>query len=76
MCVSHRTSYIPPSRGQMDIAIGVAIGSSTQITVMALPLAVIVGWIMKKPLDLTMHAFETGALFSAVLTVIVVAHDG
>lgn len=41
-----------------------------------MPLAVLVGWMMGKKLDLTMHAFETGALFSAVLTVIVVAHDG
>ena len=60
----------------MDLAIGVAIGSSTQITVMALPLAVLVGWMCGRQLDLTMHPFETGSLFAAVLTVVVVAHDG
>ena len=43
---------------------------------MALPLAVLVAWLMGHALDLTLHPFETGALFSAVLTVIVVTHDG
>ncbi|KAK3250727.1 hypothetical protein CYMTET_39906 [Cymbomonas tetramitiformis] len=63
-------------KNKMDISIGVAVGSSTQIAVFVLPLCVVVGWVMGQPLDLNMHVFETVTLVMTVITVAFCISDG
>ncbi|XP_042054846.1 vacuolar cation/proton exchanger 2-like [Salvia splendens] len=59
-----------------DITIGVAIGSSTQISMFVIPFCVIVGWIMGQPMDLNFQLFETATLFITVLVVAFMLQEG
>ena len=63
-------------KNKMDISLGVAVGSSTQIALLVIPFCVIVGWFMDKPMDLNLQMFETATLFTTVITVAFVCQDG
>lgn len=52
----HVTAVVVALRNKMDLAMGVAIGSSIQIALGVTPFLVIVGWIIGR--DMTLH-FET-----------------
>ncbi|KAL5214819.1 hypothetical protein ABZP36_003971 [Zizania latifolia] len=56
-------------KDKLDISLGVAIGSSTQISMFGIPFCVVLGWMMGKPLDLNFHLFETATLLTTVLVV-------
>ncbi|XP_048233344.1 vacuolar cation/proton exchanger 5 isoform X2 [Ricinus communis] len=66
----HASAIMFAMKDKLDISLGVAIGSSTQISMFAIPFCVVVGWIMGQPMDLNFQLFETATLF---ITVIVVA---
>ncbi|KAF1894748.1 hypothetical protein Lal_00021041 [Lupinus albus] len=66
----HGSAIMFAMKDKLDISLGVAIGSSTQISMFLIPFCVVVAWIMGIPMDLNFQLFETAALF---LTVIVVA---
>nr|KAJ0184623.1 hypothetical protein LSAT_V11C900503210 [Lactuca sativa] len=60
-----------------DISLGVAIGSSTQISMFVVhSICVVVGWIMGRPLDLNFQLFETTTLIMTVLVVAFMLQDG
>ncbi|KAF0400028.1 calcium/proton exchanger [Gigaspora margarita] len=63
----HVTSITVAIKDKMNLAIGVAVGSSTQIALFITPLLVILGWILNKPMSLYFMPFETVCLFIAVL---------
>nr|KAJ0222584.1 hypothetical protein LSAT_V11C200060340 [Lactuca sativa] len=65
-------------QNMQDISLGVAIGSSTQISmfVVRIPFCVVVGWIMGRPLDLNFQLFETTTLIMTVLVVAFMLQDG
>jgi Ca2+:H+ antiporter len=44
----HATAVTVAVKDKMDLAIGVAVGSSMQIALLVLPLIVVIGWIMGK----------------------------
>ncbi|CAD7703530.1 unnamed protein product [Ostreobium quekettii] len=60
----------------MEITLGVAVGSSTQVAVLVIPFCVILSWVMGEDLDLNFKEFESVALFLSVLLVIVAMNDG
>ncbi|CAN0857896.1 Vacuolar cation/proton exchanger 5 [Linum grandiflorum] len=66
----HASAIMFAMKDKLDISLGVAIGSSTQISMFGIPFCVVVGWIMGRPMDLNFQLFETATLF---ITVIVVA---
>ncbi|KAJ6297670.1 hypothetical protein OIU76_018891 [Salix suchowensis] len=66
----HAGAIMFAMKDKLDISLGVAIGSSTQISMFGIPFCVVVGWIMGQPMDLNFQLFETATLF---ITVIVVA---
>jgi Ca2+:H+ antiporter len=72
----HVTSCVMAYKGKMEIALGVAIGSSSQISMGLLPILVIVGWIIGQPLTLYFQTFETVILVSAVILVNSLIQDG
>ena len=41
----HATAVTVAFKGKMDLALGVAVGSSTQIALLVVPFSVIVGWV-------------------------------
>ena len=61
----------------MDLAIGVAIGSSMQIALLVLPLSVTLGWILHKDaMTLYFDGFQIAVLFVSVLLVNYLIQDG
>ncbi|PON32532.1 Calcium/proton exchanger CAX [Parasponia andersonii] len=63
-------------KDKLDISLGVAIGSSTQIAMFGIPFCVVVGWIMGRPMDLNFQLFETATLFITVLVVAFMVQEG
>ncbi|KHG09068.1 Vacuolar cation/proton exchanger 3 -like protein [Gossypium arboreum] len=61
---------------QEDISLGVALGSATQISMFAVPLCVVVGWIMRIKMDLDFNLLETGCLALTILVVAFTLQDG
>jgi Ca2+:H+ antiporter len=53
----------------MDLAVGVAVGSSMQIALMVAPFIVLLGWMIDQPMTLYFNNFETAILFVTVLVV-------
>ncbi|KAG0145211.1 hypothetical protein CROQUDRAFT_659022 [Cronartium quercuum f. sp. fusiforme G11] len=72
----HATSVWMAMKGKMELAIGVAVGSSIQIAVGVIPIMVIVGWITGKPLTLYFENFETICLVFSVLLTTLLIQDG
>lgn len=65
----HVTAVVVSMKNKMDLAIGVAIGSSMQIALLVTPFLVILGWIMDKDMTLHFETFETVVFFLSVLVV-------
>ncbi|KAG8531004.1 uncharacterized protein KY384_004361 [Bacidia gigantensis] len=63
----HVTAVVVSIHNKMDLAIGVAIGSSMQIALLVTPFLVILGWIIGKPMTLHFETFETVVFFLSVL---------
>jgi len=72
----HLTAVTVAYKNKMDLAIGVAIGSSQQIALMVTPLLVILGWIIGQPMSLYFQVFETAVLFICVIMVNALIMDG
>lgn len=65
----HVTAVVVSMKDKMDLAIGVAIGSSLQIALLVTPFLVILGWIIGQPMTLHFETFETIVFFLSVLVV-------
>ena len=65
----HVTAVVVSYKNKMDLAIGVAIGSSMQIALLVTPFLVILGWIIGQPMTLQFETFETVIFFLSVLIV-------
>lgn len=64
-------------KGNMDLTMGIALGSSIQIALFVAPLLVLLSWVIApQPLSLAFHRAELGALFLTVLIGTVVSGDG
>ena len=72
----HVTAVVVAYKGKMDLAIGVAIGSSMQIALLVTPFLVILGWIMDRNMSLHFETFETMVFFLSVIVVNYLIQDG
>ena len=72
----HVTAVVVAIKDKMDLAMGVAIGSSMQIALLVTPFLVILGWIIDQPMTLRFETFETVVFFLSVLVVTYVIGDG
>ncbi|QSS66076.1 calcium/proton exchanger [Histoplasma capsulatum] len=72
----HVTAIVVAYKNKMDLAIGVAIGSSLQIALFVTPFLVILGWIMGRDMTLHFHSFETVTFFLSQLVVTLLIQDG
>jgi len=73
----HYSAVQMAARNQMDVAIGIAVGSSTQIALFVAPTLVFLSYaISPAPMDLLFTVFELVAVGIAVLTITLIAHDG
>lgn len=60
----------------MDLALGVAVGSSMQIALLVTPIMVIIGWGLDINMSLYFNVYETAVLFIAVVMVNYLIMDG
>ncbi|EHS62567.1 Ca2+:H+ antiporter, variant [Puccinia graminis f. sp. tritici CRL 75-36-700-3] len=72
----HVTAVFMAMKGKMELAIGVAVGSSIQIAVGVIPIMVIIGWATGKELTLFFANFETICLVFSVLLTTLLIQDG
>jgi len=72
----HVTAVVVSLKNKMDLAIGVAIGSSMQIALFVTPFLVILGWIIGQPMTLHFEIFETVVFFLSVWVVSFLIQDG
>ncbi|KAI2467079.1 calcium/proton exchanger [Annulohypoxylon bovei var. microspora] len=72
----HVTAVSVAMKNKMDLAIGVAIGSSIQIALFLTPLVVIIGWIIGQPMTLYFTLFETVCLFVSAFIINFLILDG
>ncbi len=72
----HVTAITVAMKNKMDLAIGVAIGSSIQIALFITPLVVIIGWAMGREMSLYFTLFETVCLFVSTFITNFLVLDG
>ncbi|OBT68572.1 hypothetical protein VE03_01710 [Pseudogymnoascus sp. 23342-1-I1] len=73
----HATAVTVAIKDKMDLAIGVAVGSSMQIALLVLPFVVVLGWCMgKDDMNLSFDGFQVAVLFVTVLLVNYLISDG
>lgn len=74
----HLTAVIVAMKDKMDLAIGIAVGSSTQIAAFVAPMLVFFGYFLggNSQLNLVFSLFELIAIVLSIFIVNVVANDG
>lgn len=72
----HVTAVVVAGKNKMDLAIGVAVGSSIQIALFVTPVIVLLGWILGKDMSLFFSLFETVSLFVSAFIVNFLVLDG
>lgn len=72
----HVTAVSMALKNKMDLAIGVAVGSSIQISLFITPLVVILGWAMQKEMSLFFTLFETVCVVASAFIVSFLVLDG
>ncbi|KAK0620336.1 Sodium/calcium exchanger protein-domain-containing protein [Immersiella caudata] len=73
----HATAVTVAIKDKMDLAIGVAVGSSMQVALFVIPLLVMIGWGMGvDAMGLSFDPFQVAVLFVAVLLVNYLIADG
>ncbi|GMI96441.1 RARE COLD INDUCIBLE 4, cation exchanger 1 [Hibiscus trionum] len=72
----HAGAIIFAFKNKLDISLGVALGSATQISMFVVPLCIIVAWIMGIEMDLNFNLLETGSLALSIIAVAFTLQDG
>jgi Ca2+:H+ antiporter len=72
----HSTAIVVAMKNKMDLAIGIAVGSSLQIALFVAPVLVFASYLFGSPLDLIFTPFEVAAVTISVLILGFVAMDG
>jgi Ca2+:H+ antiporter len=73
----HYSAVAMAARNQMDAAVGIAVGSSTQIALFVAPVLVLLSYVIApQPMDLLFSVFELVAIGISVFSISFIAHDG
>ncbi|KAL9334047.1 hypothetical protein Peur_074186 [Populus x canadensis] len=72
----HAGSVIFAFKNKLDISLGVALGSATQISMFVVPLCVVVAWTMNIHMDLDFSLLETGSLAFTIIITAFTLQDG
>lgn len=73
----HATAVTVAIKDKMDLAIGVAVGSSMQVALFLIPLLVVIGWGMgRDDMNLAFDVFQVVVMFVSVLLVNYLIGDG
>ncbi|KZV53424.1 vacuolar cation/proton exchanger 3-like [Dorcoceras hygrometricum] len=72
----HAGAIIFAFKNKLDISIGLALGSATQIAMFVIPLSVLMSWIMGMDMDLDLNPLETSCLAMSILVTAFTLQDG
>jgi Ca2+:H+ antiporter len=73
----HFSAVVLAADNKMDAAIGIAVGSSTQIALFVAPALIFLSYVIApQPMDLLFTTFELVAIGLSVLSIAFIAHDG
>jgi Ca2+:H+ antiporter len=72
----HATAIIVARKGQTDLALQIALGSSTQVALLVAPLLVLAGVILGQPMNLVFTPFEVAAVAMSTVVVSIITLDG
>ena len=72
----HATAIVVARKGQTDLALQIALGSSTQVALLIAPILVFVGVVVGQPMNLAFSAFEVAAVALSTLVVSISVQDG
>ena len=72
----HAAAIIFAHKNKMELALGIAVGSATQIALFVVPLCVVIAWCLDLPLSMDFHPFETTTLVVSVILVGVLIQTG
>ncbi len=72
----HSTAVLVAMKGKMDLALGIALGSSMQIALFVAPILVIVGHFTGRPLSLEFTILEVAAVLFSVGAATLLIQDG
>jgi len=72
----HSTAVIMAMKNQMDLAVGIALGSALQVALFVAPALVFASYLRETPMDLVFSTLEVIAVVLAVLIARMVAEDG
>ncbi|RHY66062.1 hypothetical protein DYB38_007385 [Aphanomyces astaci] len=74
--VEHLTAVRVAFKQKMELAMGVAVGSATQISLFVVPVTVLAGWVMDQPMTLAFPTFEAVTYVTSVVIVYAIIVDG
>ena len=72
----HSSAVMMAMKNKMDVAFGIAVGSSTQIALFVAPVLVLTSLFMPNPMDLVFTPAEVAAVVISVLVVGQISQDG
>jgi Ca2+:H+ antiporter len=72
----HSSAILLARKGKMDLSIGIAAGSGTQIALFVVPILVIAGVLLNRPFNLIFTVFEVASVLLAAIILNLIAHDG
>ena len=72
----HASAIIFAYRNKMDISLGIAVGSATQISLFVVPFCVVVAAMANEEMSLDMGTFQAAVLFLSILIVVVCIQTG
>jgi Ca2+:H+ antiporter len=70
------SAFLFAYRNEMDLCVGVSIGSAIQIATFVLPGSVLIGMCMDRSMTLYFHSYETACLFFCTIVVAAVLQGG
>jgi len=72
----HATAIIVAMKDKVTLSIGIALGSTIQVSLLVVPFSVLVGWLLDQPMDLYFQRVNSWALVLSALLVICVLVTG
>ncbi|CXH80016.1 cation/H+ antiporter [Plasmodium berghei] len=72
----HLTAVTVAIKNKVDLTMGVAVGSSAQIALFVVPITVLFGWILNKPMTLAFSPLSSVILVISVIVTMAIVQDG
>ena len=72
----HATAVVVARKGQIDLALQIALGSSTQVALLVAPVLVFVGLLLGTGMNLVFPVFDVAALAVSTIVVAIITLDG